>query len=73
MYSRQHVNAYLSTFLPVTNISLDSSQDANEDTEWNDILRSKGILPPKPKETEVTEDQIVSMLEETIEQKQGNS
>ena len=23
-------------------------QDPNEDTEWNDILRAKGILPPKP-------------------------
>ncbi|CAG5865204.1 LOW QUALITY PROTEIN: phosducin-like protein 3 [Menidia menidia] len=29
-------------------------QDPNEDTEWNDILRKKGILPPKeiPKEEE---------------------
>ncbi|RZC33247.1 NADH dehydrogenase [ubiquinone] complex I, assembly factor 7 -like [Asbolus verrucosus] len=42
--------------------------DPNEDTEWNDVLRAKGIIPPK-KETEITEDQIVSMLEETIEQK----
>lgn len=22
----------------------------NEDTEWNDILRAHGILPPKPSE-----------------------
>lgn len=22
-------------------------QDPNADTEWNDILRAKGILPPK--------------------------
>ena len=22
-------------------------QDPNEDTEWNDILRRKGVLPPK--------------------------
>ncbi|XP_044269233.1 viral IAP-associated factor homolog [Tribolium madens] len=43
-------------------------QDPNEDTEWNDVLRSKGIIPPK-KEKEITEDQIVSMLEDTIEQK----
>lgn len=29
-------------------------QDPNEDTEWNDILRKKGILPPKedPKDEE---------------------
>ncbi|XP_023014927.1 viral IAP-associated factor [Leptinotarsa decemlineata] len=42
-------------------------QDPNADTEWNDILRAKGIIPPKEKE--ITEDQIVSMLEETIEKK----
>jgi len=48
-------------------------QNPNEDTEWNDILRSKGIIPPK-KEKEISEDQIVSMLEETIEKKtQGRS
>ncbi|XP_066250723.1 viral IAP-associated factor homolog [Euwallacea similis] len=43
-------------------------QNPNEDTEWNDILRSKGILPPK-KEKEISEEQIVSMLEDTIEKK----
>lgn len=43
-------------------------QNPNEDTEWNDILRSKGIIPPK-EEKEISEDQIVSMLEETIEKK----
>ncbi|XP_055703973.1 viral IAP-associated factor homolog [Phlebotomus papatasi] len=47
--------------------------DPNEDTEWNDVLRSKGILPPKEKEAEITEDTIVSMLEQTIEQKAGGS
>ncbi|CAG7716858.1 unnamed protein product [Allacma fusca] len=45
-------------------------QNPNEDTEWNDVLRSKGILPPK-QETEITEDQIVSMLESTIEERTG--
>ncbi|XP_066992844.1 viral IAP-associated factor homolog [Anabrus simplex] len=39
----------------------------DEDTEWNDILRSKGILPAKEKE--VTEEEIVHMLETTIEEK----
>ncbi|XP_073520896.1 phosducin-like protein 3 isoform X2 [Phyllobates terribilis] len=35
-------------------------QDPNEDTEWNDILRRKGILPPKevPKEDEEEEAEI---------------
>jgi len=45
-------------------------QDPNEDTEWNDILRAKGILPPKEKK-DITEDDIVNMLEETIQKKQG--
>lgn len=32
-------------------------KDPNEDTEWNDILRKKGILPPKetPKDEEEEE------------------
>ncbi|KAG8258043.1 viral IAP-associated factor homolog [Homalodisca vitripennis] len=42
-------------------------QNPNEDTEWNDILRSKGIIPPKEKE--VTEDDIVSLLESTVQEK----
>ena len=40
-------------------------QDPNEDTEWNDILRKKGILPPK--EPDVTEQQIVQLVDEAIE------
>lgn len=47
-------------------------QDPNEDTEWNDVLRAKGILPPKPKEKEITEDDIIGMIENTIEQKQNH-
>ncbi|XP_015109287.1 viral IAP-associated factor homolog [Diachasma alloeum] len=46
-------------------------QNPNEDTEWNDILRSKGIIPEKPKEKEITEDQIVDLLESTIDKKTG--
>ncbi|XP_071853984.1 phosducin-like protein 3 [Apostichopus japonicus] len=42
-------------------------QDPNEDTQWNDILRAKGIIPPK--EAEVTEDQIVDLLEQSVQQK----
>ncbi|XP_055597348.1 viral IAP-associated factor homolog [Uranotaenia lowii] len=47
-------------------------QDPNEDTEWNDVLRAKGILPPK-KEKEITEDDIIGMIENTIEEKQNGS
>ena len=42
-------------------------QDPNADTEWNDVLRAKGILPPK--EAEVTEEQIADLVEQTIKQK----
>ncbi|CAH1637961.1 unnamed protein product [Spodoptera littoralis] len=44
-------------------------QNPNEDTEWNDVLRAKGIIPPK--EAEISEDQIVNMIEQTIQQKQA--
>uniref|UniRef100_A0A0A9VXL7 Viral IAP-associated factor n=1 Tax=Lygus hesperus TaxID=30085 RepID=A0A0A9VXL7_LYGHE len=46
-------------------------QNPNEDTEWNDILRSKGILPKKEKE--ISEDDIVKMVEATIEEKQSKA
>ena len=43
-------------------------QDPNADTEWNDILRAKGILPPKEKtEAEITEEQIIAMAEEAAQ------
>jgi len=44
-------------------------QDPNEDSEWNDALRRQGILPAKPKEKEITEADIVNMLEATIQEK----
>jgi len=44
--------------------------DPNEDTEWNDILRSKGILPQK--EAEITEESLVNMVEQAIEKKLSN-
>ena len=46
-------------------------QNPNEDTEWNDILRAKGVIPEKPKEAEINEDELVKMLEDTIKQKSG--
>ena len=42
-------------------------QDPNADTEWNDILRSKGILPPK--ELDITEEQMTDLVEQTVKQK----
>ena len=35
-------------------------QDPNADTEWNDILRAKGILPPKEEPT-VDEETVVKV------------
>lgn len=35
-------------------------QDPNEDTQWNDVLRSKGILPPKEEAT-IDEDTLVQV------------
>ncbi|XP_029046704.2 viral IAP-associated factor homolog [Osmia bicornis bicornis] len=46
-------------------------QDPNEDTQWNDILRRKGIIPEKEKE--VTEEQIVNIVENTINEKTGRA
>lgn len=41
-------------------------QDPNEDTQWNDILREKGILPPKPKtQDQIDEELLVAMAEES--------
>merc|ERR1712226_613247 len=40
-------------------------QDPNEDTEWNDVLRAKGIIPPK--EPEITEDQIADMIDQAVQ------
>jgi len=48
------------------------AQNPNEDTEWNDALRRQGILPPKQKpEKEITEDEIRSMIDATVEEKTG--
>lgn len=41
-------------------------QNPAEDTQWNDVLRQKGILPPKPKEAEITEEQIENMVESVV-------
>jgi len=46
-------------------------QDPNADTEWNDALRKHGIIPEKQKEVEITEEQILQMVENTIKEKSG--
>ena len=40
-------------------------QNPNEDTQWNDALRKHGILP----EAEVTEEDLVDMVEQTVKAK----
>ena len=44
-------------------------QNPKEDTEWNDVLRAKGIIPQKEKE--IDENEIISMMENTIKDKTG--
>jgi hypothetical protein len=46
-------------------------QNPNEDTEWNDILRAKGILPPKQEEPTISEDTVVQLVEDTVQQRIG--
>ena len=46
-------------------------QDPNADTEWNDALRKHGIIPEKKKEAEITEDEIIKMVEASVKAKSG--
>ena len=43
-------------------------QDPNADTQWNDALRRHGILPQK-EEKSFTEDEIVNLVENTVQEK----
>ncbi|XP_025406518.1 viral IAP-associated factor homolog [Sipha flava] len=45
-------------------------QNPDEDTEWNDILRAKGIIPKK-KEKEITEEDVINLVEQTVREKQN--
>lgn len=44
-------------------------QDIYEDTEWNDQLRKRGIIPQK--EAEITEEDIIDIVERTVQEKQN--
>lgn len=47
--------------------------DPNEDTEWNDILRSKGIIPEKePDETEQLEEALAEAVKKQEENRLEN-
>uniref|UniRef100_A0A8C3IMB4 Phosducin like 2 n=1 Tax=Chrysemys picta bellii TaxID=8478 RepID=A0A8C3IMB4_CHRPI len=39
-------------------------EDPNEDTEWNDILRDFGILPPKDEPKDETEEMVLRLQKE---------
>jgi hypothetical protein len=48
------------------------AQDPNEDTQWNDVLRSKGIIPEKHTgkiEIEVNEEDIIALMDKKIQEK----
>ncbi|XP_042326083.1 phosducin-like protein 2 isoform X1 [Sceloporus undulatus] len=42
----------------------DISEDPNEDTEWNDILRDFGILPPKEEVKDEVEEMVLRLQKE---------
>lgn len=44
-------------------------QDPNEDTEWNDILRQQGVLPPRPKSPT---EELERAMEEAVERAHAN-
>ncbi len=41
-------------------------QNPNEDTQWNDVLRSKGILPQKPNEATIDEQTILQVIKQAV-------
>ncbi|XP_037096220.1 phosducin-like protein 3 [Syngnathus acus] len=41
-------------------------QDPNEDTEWNDILRKKGILPPKEVPKDDDEEEELALQQQSV-------
>ncbi|KAM4797401.1 phosducin-like protein 3 [Rhinophrynus dorsalis] len=41
-------------------------QDPNADTEWNDILRKKGILPPKEKPKDEEEEEVEILQQQSV-------
>ncbi|XP_019736157.1 phosducin-like protein 3 isoform X1 [Hippocampus comes] len=43
-----------------------STADPNEDTEWNDILRKKGILPPKEVAKDDEEEQDLALQQQSV-------
>lgn len=47
-----------------------SPQDPNADTEWNDILRKKGILPPK-EEPKDDEEEELALKQQSVGKKDG--
>lgn len=44
--------------------SIIPKQDPNEDTEWNDVLRKFGILPPKEEPKDETEEMVLRLQKE---------
>lgn len=46
---------------------INGMQGQREDTEWNDALRKHGILPQREKE--VTEEEIINLVEQTVQDK----
>ncbi|XP_065592266.1 phosducin-like protein 2 [Cyrtonyx montezumae] len=60
----QLVKTNQKTDLSVQFCSIIPKQDPNEDTEWNDVLRKFGILPPKEKPKDKTEEMVLCLQKE---------
>lgn len=50
----------------VNRFSIFFKQDPNEDTEWNEILRDFGILPPKEEPKDEIEEMVLRLQKEAM-------
>ena len=59
----------ISRSIIVNKSQYNQKKDIYEDTEWNDQLRKRGIIPQK--EAEITEEDIIDIVERTVQEKQN--
>ncbi|OXB83845.1 UNVERIFIED_CONTAM: hypothetical protein H355_003057 [Colinus virginianus] len=63
-HSDQLVKSNQKNDLSVQFCSIIPKQDPNEDTEWNDVLRKFGILPPKEEPKDESEEMVLRLQKE---------
>ena len=66
IYTHTHTYMYIYTHIYIyTYIYSKMSENYNEDTEWNDVLRAKGIIGAKEKsEYEITQEKLEKLIEQ---------